>query len=295
MNTTPIALCLAVLSAVALAFGAVFQHRGVNESHAAGTKFGVKSLLGMFKNRTWVLGMSITVVGVICGTLSLALAAVMVVQPVGAISLVISVLIAQRTRNLKLTKRIIASVAWCTVGVGLFVFLSALVAKPQVQQGTEALPLVWATGVSIAVFTLVKLTVRALPQLVYVIAGGILFACVAANTHVVSVQLLNFGIGGISWLNVAAIVLAGLAGTIFVQSAYASGPPELVIAGLTVIDPIVAVFLGAVILGEAAGAPMWIVTVMSVIGLSACGAVFVLSKYHPDVLRRSELKEHATT
>lgn len=295
MTTTPIALCLAVLSAVALAFGAVFQHRGVNESHAAGTKFGVKSLLGMFKNRTWVLGMLITATGVICGTLSLALAAVMVVQPVGAISLVISVLIAQRTRHLKLTKRIIASVAWCTIGVGLFVFLSAIVAKPQVQQGTEALPLVWATGVSIAVFTLVKLTVKALPQLVYVIAGGILFACVATNTHVVSVQLLNFGIGGISWLNVAAIVLAGLAGTIFVQSAYASGPPELVIAGLTVIDPIVAVFLGAVILGEAAGAPVWIVTVMSAIGLSACGAVFVLSKYHPDVLRRSELKEHATT
>ncbi|WP_293851492.1 multidrug transporter [uncultured Brevibacterium sp.] len=295
MNTTPIALCLAVVSAVALAFGAVFQHRGVNESHATGTKFGVKSFLGMFSNRTWVLGMSITVVGVICGTLSLALAAVMVVQPVGAISLVISVLIAQRTRHLKLTKRIIASVAWCTVGVGLFVFMSAMVAKPQVQQGAETLPLVWATGVSIAVFTLAKLIIKAPPQLVYVIAGGILFACVATNTHVVSVQFLTYGIGGITWLNVAAIVLAGLAGSIFVQSAYASGPPELVIAGLTVIDPIVAVFLGAVILGEAADAPVWAVVVMSVIGLSACGAVFILSKYHPDVLRRAELKEQAGT
>lgn len=295
MNTTPIALCLAVVSAVALAFGAVFQHRGVNESHGAGTKFGVKSFLGMFSNRTWVLGMSITATGIICGTLSLALAAVMVVQPVGAISLVISVFIAQRTRHLKLTKRIIASVAWCTVGVGLFVLLSALIAKPQVQQGAEALPLVWATGASIVVFTLVKLTIRALPQLVYVIAGGVLFACVATNTNVVSVQLLTFGVGGVTWLNVVAIVLAGLVGSIFVQSAYASGPPELVIAGLTVIDPIVAVFLGAVILGEAAGAPVWVVVVMSVIGLSACGAVFVLSKYHPDVLRRSELKEHVTT
>lgn len=246
----------------------------------------------MFSNRSWVLGTVITVLGIACGTAALALAAVMVVQPIGAISLVIAVLIAQRTRNLKLTKRIVVCVAWCTLGVGLFVFISSLIAQPHVQVGEEARPLVWATGVALVVFWLIRTVVRRPPQLLYVVAGGVLFACVATNTHVVSFQLLNHGLGGITWLNVIAIVAAGLSGTIFVQSAYSSGPPELVIAGLTVIDPIVAVFLGAVLLGEAANAPVWVVIVMSAIGLSACVAVFMLSKYHPDVLARAEAAEN---
>ncbi|WP_235936244.1 DMT family protein [Brevibacterium rongguiense] len=75
-------------------------------------------------------------------------------------------------------------------------------------------------------------------------------------------------------------------GSWFVQAAYAAGPPETVIAGLTVIDPIFAVILGAVVLGEASHAPWWLVVVMAVTGLVACCAVVVLSRYHPDAIAR---------
>lgn len=283
MTSTPVAIVLAVLSACGLAFGAMFQHRGVTEQHGTGKKFGLRAFFGMFTNKQWVWGMTITVVGVICGTLSLALAAVMVVQPVGAISLVISVLLAQKTRGLALNKRIIAAVAFCTVGVAAFVFVSAIIATPHPQLGTEALPLVWFTGIAVGVSLVVRYVIRRPVQLVYVVLGGILFACVATNTHMVSVQFLAHGLKEVTWPSVVAIVAAGLVGSVFVQAAYACGPPEIVIAGLTVIDPIVAVFLGAVLLGEAAMAPLWAVSIMCVIGAIACISVVILSRYHPEV------------
>ena len=49
---------------------------------------------------------------------------------------------------------------------------------------------------------------------------------------------------------VVAIVAAGGLGSWFVQNAYSGGPPDLVIAGLTVIDPIVGIAIGIAILGE---------------------------------------------
>ena len=54
------------------------------------------------------------------------------------------------------------------------------------------------------------------------------------------------------------------------QTAYAVGPPDLVIAGLTVVDPIVAVGIGVLVLGEAQNAPWWAGPAFLVSGASPC-------------------------
>ena len=80
------------------------------------------------------------------------------------------------------------------------------------------------------------------------------------------------------WLTILCIValLAAVAiGAYFVQTAYAVGPPDLVIAGLTVIDPIVAVFIGLTILQEAANAPVW-----AFFGFAVAGAIAVDRRHH---------------
>ncbi|HUG49475.1 MAG TPA: multidrug DMT transporter permease, partial [Terrimesophilobacter sp.] len=70
-------------------------------------------------------------------------------------------------------------------------------------------------------------------------------------------------------------------GGYFVQSAYSSGPPDLVIAGLTVIDPLVAVTIGVVVLQEAAEAPWFAVVAFAVAGAIAVYGVLQLAKHHP--------------
>jgi F0F1-type ATP synthase assembly protein I len=70
-----------------------------------------------------------------------------------------------------------------------------------------------------------------------------------------------------------------------VQTAYSSGPPDLVVAGLTVVDPIVGITIGITVLGEAAGAPPWAAVVFVLAGIVAIYGVFQLSKHHPQIRR----------
>ena len=87
----------------------------------------------------------------------------------------------------------------------------------------------------------------------------------------------------LEWLTafcVVALIAAALLGSYFVQSAYSHGPPDLVVAGLTVIDPLVAVTVGIVVLGEAADAPLWAIFTFLFAGGVAIYGVFLLSNAH---------------
>ncbi len=84
-------------------------------------------------------------------------------------------------------------------------------------------------------------------------------------------------------LAVGALVGATALGGWFVQNAYASGPPDLVIAGLTVVDPAVAVVIAIVILGEVDEASVSEVAAFSVAGAIAMAGVFMLSRVHPQL------------
>jgi drug/metabolite transporter (DMT)-like permease len=86
-------------------------------------------------------------------------------------------------------------------------------------------------------------------------------------------------------LCVVALLAASVLGSYFVQTAYSSGPPDLVVAGLTVIDPVVAVSIGIVVLGEAASAPVWAFFAFVIAGAIAIYGVFQLAKHHPQSSR----------
>ncbi len=71
------------------------------------------------------------------------------------------------------------------------------------------------------------------------------------------------------------------------QSAYATGPPDLVIAGLTVIDPIVGIAVGITILGELKPEVPTVTAIgMAGAALIAIVGVVALSRHHPDVVKR---------
>ena len=91
----------------------------------------------------------------------------------------------------------------------------------------------------------------------------------------------------VQWYSVIAIAGAGGLGSWFVQSAYASGPPDLVIAGLTVIDPIVGIAIGIAILGELRDdVPPVVAIAMGGAAILAIVGVIALSRHHPDVVNR---------
>src|SRR5690606_41575720 len=77
---------------------------------------------------------------------------------------------------------------------------------------------------------------------------------------------------------VAGFAAAVLVGGWLVQQAFASGPPEVVIACLTVVDPIVAVLLGAVLLGEGVATPAETWFLLAGAAITATAGVIALAR-----------------
>ena len=69
------------------------------------------------------------------------------------------------------------------------------------------------------------------------------------------------------------------------QSAYTSGPVDLIVAGLTILDPLIAVSLGVLVLGETAQTPGWAIGAQPVSGIAAIAGVFLLARHHPQAVR----------
>ncbi len=81
--------------------------------------------------------------------------------------------------------------------------------------------------------------------IVFTAGAGVLLGFVPALAKTVIARLFQ---GNFDWPSVtclAGLVTASLFGTFLVQNAHTRGTPELVVAGLTAIDPLVAVTIGS--------------------------------------------------
>lgn len=284
--TTLVAILLAFFAAIALAYAALLQHSGVNDREEDSTRFQLSEFIRILRNRRWMLGLLILILGNAANIIGLTIAPVMVVQPIGAVALITAVILAVTHRGLALSRTIVIAVGTCGLSVAAFVAIAAVIGRYEVHYGASAHRVAWIAVALTVVFGLIILIRRHPPQLLLITASGLLFATVATNVHILTNQFFDTGLSGVTWFNVLSLVLAGAIGSWFVQAAYAAGPPEMVIAGLTVIDPIFAVLLGSIVLGEAVGASMLQLVLMAVTGVIACCAVIALSRYHPDVVAK---------
>jgi len=286
---------VALIGAVFLAVGAQLQHAGVvavdeNSDTEASKGLSVRQMLSLLSRPAWVLGTLMLGLAVLFQLGALYLAPLIVVQPLGAVALVITSILNARVSKVKLTRPTIRAIAFCIVGVGIFVTIAAFVAKSkEVTQQQLVIVLLSLLAITI-VFVLAFIFLRKrFKAIIYIVGAGVLYGFVATLAKVVIDRIKTLVIGGsdtggFEWLTalcVVALLGATALGGYFVQTAYSSGPPDLVIAGLTVIDPIVAVTIGIVVLQEAAGAPWYAILAFAVAAGLAVYGVFQLAKHHP--------------
>jgi len=292
-----IGIPLALIGAVLLSLGTQFQHRGVGKVEAQQANTGRSALsAGQLKallvRPSWVFGTLILGLAIVLQLTSLWFAPLIVVQPLGAFALVVTAILNSRLSKVPLDGPTIRAVLTCVLGIGAFVTVAAFVAH-QAPIDSEQLTVVLVVLAGLlALWGLVFLVVRkrATP-LVYVIAAGTLYGFVATLAKVVMgrVQTLiasewRFGVA--EWLTILCIIglaVAAVIGMYFVQAAHANGPPDLVVAGLTVVDPLVAVSIGIIVLGEAKGAEWWQILLFLITGAIAVWGVFQLSRHHPQM------------
>ncbi len=286
-----LAIVLAALGAIALAFGAQLQNDavGVEKKNRAKGALSFKQMRSLLARPRWLSGTALMGIAIVFQLAALGLAPIIVVQPIGAIALVITSLVNARVTKTKLSKATIVAVALCTGGIGAFVAMASGVAKEIELTDDRLREVLFVLVAILAVFgVLFIFFARRINALTYILGAGVLYGFVATLAKVVIQRIYQ---GDFEWLTLLCLVglIAAVAlGGWFVQNAYASGPPDLVIAGLTVIDPLVAVSIGIVILGEAQQADL---TAMLGFGLSAIIAVagvYLLSKVHPELRKRAK-------
>ncbi|MGW9402337.1 DMT family transporter [Arthrobacter sp. NPDC055585] len=293
---TAVAIACALASAVFLAFGAQRQGSAVS-ADTGGLSLNSAGLGRLLRNPRWLFGLLLLGTGTALNVAALAMAPLTVVQPIGSLALVITTIVNSRDQGLRLNRVTVVSIVACVVGSMLFVLLAvgATRSEPVVEPRQEIV-IVLILAVVVAFFGTLNLVFgKRLGAIAHILGAGILFGFVAVLTKTIAADLLDPNgrfLLNVPWYTIVGIAVAGGLGAWFVQSAYSSGPPDLVIAGLTVIDPMVGIAIGIGVLNELRpDVPAVLGVAMGVCAVIAIVGVVALSRYHPDVIKRREMNK----
>lgn len=292
-----IAILLALAAAVALAYGAYFQNAAVVDDSSRKVKtqgsLSLRQLLTLISRPKWLSGTAFMGAGIVLQLAALSLAPLIVVQPIGAVALVITSLLNARATKTRISRPTLIAVSFCTLGIAAFVAMASGVAHEVALSDDRLREVLGVLLVILTIFGVLFFTIgKRMKALAYVVGAGVLYGFVATLAKVVIQRIYQQQFELLTILCLLALIGAVSLGGWFVQNAYSSGPPDLVIAGLTVIDPLVAVSIGIVILGEAKSADLLTILGWLIAAIIAMIGVYLLSKVHPEMTSKALSRKH---
>lgn len=287
-----LAVVLAIIASCSFACGASAQHVGVDKALATkdpNRRLGLSHLLVLLKTPVWLLGLFLVALGACIHVVAVYLAPITVVQPLGILAVIWSVLIAARLNHTTPTGSMWLAVAGSVIGIVLFTILSTSHAADSKAVSMTALlwttAAVWGIAVGCAVYGL--LGPRWTRNLAWAWGGSVLYGLGTGYMKVMTVAIKegNPFSRPEFWAAAIGLALAYGVGGWLIQQGYATGPAEVVVGSMTTIDPLAAVVVGLVVLGEGARITLPIGIGMTIAGAIAAGGVAVLSRFHPDTQR----------
>lgn len=268
--------------------------QGIN-GRDAGAALGGAQFAGLARNISWLAGTGCIGVAIALQLFALMFSPLVVVQPLGVVSLVVSTLITAKQTGLPMKRGKILAVTLCVTGVACFVTVAAFAANQGPVGDRETTAVLWVLGAAFVVsgVSFVLLRPTRWRTLMYVTIGGVLYGFVATLARIILARIQADDVGPLLYACTAGLVLALVIGGYVVQSAYASGSTDMVIAGLTVIDPLVAVGIGVLLLNETVGAGFVTYTGFVLFGLISIAGVVVLQLHTSDE-EVTAARRHAT-
>ena len=296
----PLAITIVVLSSFLFASGSTVQHLAVDgtvDTESENRSMNLRQVFGLLKNKVWLGGLTMIVIGASMHIVGLALAPVTVVQPVGILAVPWSVLLAAKIHHFRPTRMIWGAVALTIVGVASFTYFSASTAAKETV--LEPLPIVVAALVVFSVAGVLGYLgmhgTAARRCLMWASGGAFIYGLSSAMVKSTFEMLgrHEFWTQPLFYIVLFFLACSYLFGAWMIQQGYANGPAEIVVGSMTTTDPIVAVTFGIIVLGEGA-----LLTIGDGIGMAISGAVAIsgvvmLSKYHPEAQSRRRVSQAA--
>ncbi|MFI9488764.1 hypothetical protein ACIG47_20415 [Promicromonospora sp. NPDC052451] len=309
---TILAIGLTLVGAVCFAVASVLQHHAVTTTEhpdvldgtrgatrpgeLAGRNLSTRHLLAIVRRRRWLQGAGLAGIGSLVNGFALLLAPLRVVQPVGVLAVPLAVLLSAARARRRPSRGVLLGAALTVGGVVVFVVASAGSATTHTPTAAATLVaglVVMGLVAVLAVAGLSRSGQGPLRCLALASAVAVAYGLLSALVRVAAQAAADTGILSPLVLGCAAGALVAFAvGAWLVQHAYHAGAPEIVIACLTVVDPIVAVLLGAVLLGEGSSTPVTAWVILGAAALTATVGVLTLAHHHPDaVAARAERED----
>ncbi|MCU1546288.1 MAG: multidrug transporter permease, partial [Homoserinimonas sp.] len=200
---------VALVGAVFLAVGAQLQHRGVGvvealEPPARTAGLSIKQLVALAARPSWLLGTVMLGLAIVFQLTSLALSPITVVQPLGAVALVVTAIVNARVSRVRLDPGSIRAIALCVGGVAIFVTVASFTTTSHPVSDTQLLVILAILGVVTATFAvLFGVYRRRFKAIMYIIGAGVLYGFVATLAKVVIDRIKT---GDFEWLTILCVV-----------------------------------------------------------------------------------------
>jgi len=284
-HNIPLAVVLAVVGSFCFALAATVQHsavRGQVDENQAKRRLSFGQILRLLRDGRWWLGIGLMGVSLACQVLGLSMAPVSVVQPVGLLAFLWSVVLSHRTLGQD-KWAVIRPTVLTVVATAAFVLVVSAHAAPPSRE-LDLVPVLIAAGVVYAVAAAFALLgshgVRQWRCLFWASGGALFYGLEAALVR----SLFEYAAGHVWWQSPivwviipALMVGSGLAG-LLIQQGYATGPANVVVASMTVTSPVIAVLFGVAVLGEGRLLTWPWALVLIALGAVAVGGVVTLAR-----------------
>ncbi len=284
---TALAITFAVLGALCSAIGAQLQHRGVRtETQESGLR--LRTLGRLVHNRTWLLGVAVLTACAVLQILALALAPVTIVAPIVVLALPAVAILNARTSGEPLDTAATVAVVASTLGVAVFVTLASGHANAVEFPSAAVLMACQIIAGAVLLFGAVGALRQGIVRCVMLATGaGAAYGLVSVLVRDVTYTFQTEGFAGVSPLSATALVASFAIGSWYIQLAYASGPPDIVVGCQTVLSPMVATALAIGLLDETADAGGATGLGMVAGALVAMFGVVLLARHHPEAASRA--------
>jgi hypothetical protein len=282
-----LAIAFAVLGALCSAVGAQLQHQGVR-TESQDTRFGLRSIGRLVHNRRWLLGVAVLTACAVLQILALALAPVTIVAPIVVLALPAVAVLNARASGERLDTTATVAVIASTLGVALFVALASGHASPVIFPASAVLLACQVIAGAVVLFGVIGALREGILRCVMLATGaGAAYGLVSVLVRDVTYTFQTEGFRGVSPVSATALVVSFAIGSWYIQLAYASGPPDIVVGCQTVLSPLVATAIAIGMLDETANAGGVIGLGLMAGALVAILGVVLLARHHPEATSRA--------
>ena len=270
---------LALLSAAFLAIGIVARQRATMDVPA---ELGVSPLMiqTLIRRPLWWAGTSSAIAGYVFQALALANGSLLLVQPILTSALLFALPLSARLAHRRVSRGEWAWAMLLTAALAVFVVLAK--ARPGNYEASLSTSAVVAVVCTAAVLACVIVATRIIGwrrAVLLAVAVGVLFGVVAVLTKLVMHVLTHDGPRAVLTTPVLYLLaLLGVVAMLLQQSAFHAGSLQTSVPTMLVLEPVVAVMLGAVVLGEHLDVGRWEAVALAASTLAMAAATIALGR-----------------